>query len=170
MRGSFLHSVSKMLSARTLGAINRCMAFASKSNFENLQNYFQIFPIRTGSQEKQVQIWIETTDTVGEYILALRVKEQGIPLEIFPEDIERLIYGYLRDENQIRIQMKLPDAFPIRSPSFKLLSSTKSSTEIQNIVHQMNCDLNVDYSPALAIEKTALILIVRILEAIKYNV
>lgn len=151
------------------------MVFASKSNFENLQNYFQIFPIRTGSQEKQVQIWIEPTETVGEYILALRVKEQNlaetqsIPLEIFPEDIERLIYGYLRDENQIRIQMKLPDAFPIRSPSFKLLSSTKSSTEIQSIVHQMNCDLNVDYSPALAIEKTALILIVRILEAIKYN-
>jgi len=163
-----------MLNARTQRSLMRCMEFASKTSFENLESYFQIAPIQSGFQEKRVKIWFEPTDFLGEYILVLSTTEQNlaekmcIPLEIFPEDIERLIYGYLKSSNEIRIQMTTPDMFPIRSVSFKLLSAKKEATQIQTIVHQMNCDLNVDYSPALAIEKTCLILISRILEAIKY--
>jgi hypothetical protein len=150
------------------------MEFASTSNFENLERYFQISPIQTDFQEKQMKIWFEPTDFLGQYILVLRTTEQNlaekgrVPLEIFPEDIERLIYGYLKTSHEIRIQMTTPELFPIRSVSFKLLSSTKEATQIQTIVHQMNCDLNGDYSPALAIEKTCLILISRILKAINY--
>lgn len=163
-----------MLSVKTQRALMRCMEFASKSHFENLENYFQISPTQTDAQEKRVQIWFEPTDFLGQYILVLRIKEQnlaetvGVPLEIFPEDIERLIYGYLKGSNEIRIRMTTPDLFPIRSVSFKLLSATHAATQIQIIVHQINCDLNVDYSPALAIEKTILILISRILESINY--
>ena len=163
-----------MLSVRTQRALMRCMEFASKSDFYNLETYFQISPTQTDAQQKSVKIWFEPTDFLGQYVLVLRVKEQnlgekvGVPLEIFPEDIERLIYGYLKGSNEIRILMTTPDLFPIRSVSFQLLSATHSATQIQSIVHQMNCDLNVDYSPALAIEKTILILISRILECIKY--
>lgn len=163
-----------MLSVRTQRTLMRCMEFASKSDFYNLETYFQISPTQTNSQEKRIHIWFEPTDILGEYILVLRIQEQNraeimnIPLEIFPEDIERHIYGYLKTSNEIRIQMKTPDLFPIRSVSFKLLSATHSASEIQTIVHQINCDLNVDYSPALAIEKTILILISRILVFIKY--
>ena len=150
------------------------MEFASKTDFRNLESYFQITPIQTGSQEKRVQIWFEPTEVVGQYILALDYTEQNlaekeaVPLLVFPEDIERIIYSYLRDQNQIRIKMTFPEAFNIRPLSFKLLSATKRITEIQAAVHQMNCDLNVEYSPALAIEKTVLIMIVRLLEVLPF--
>lgn len=163
-----------MLSVRTQRSLMRCMEFASNSGFSNLETYFQISPIQTNVQEKRIHSWFELTDILGHYILVLRVTEQnraeimGVPLELFPEDIERLIYGYLKSSNEIRIQMTTPDLFPIRPVFFKLLSATHSATQIQTIVHQINCDLNLNYSPALAIEKTILILLSRILVFIKY--
>lgn len=166
-----------MFSTNGLRTINRCLEFASKSDFRNLERYFQIPESSLNDQvETTLSIWMEPTDIIGQYYIVIhtrtahRAERGGVPLLVFPEDIERLIYGYFNDSNEIRIKMTLPQHFPIRAPNFKLVSSTRQSTEIHSIVGRMNCDLNVDYSPALAIEKTFLILLSRLLEVINYAV
>jgi hypothetical protein len=164
-----------MFSARTQKAIQRCLDFASKSDFQDLHTYFQIPEVvQKGYLETSMNIWMEPTDILGAYILVLHqvtahlADTTKVPLEAVPEDIERLIYGFFVDSNTIRIQMELPNEFPIRPPKFTLLTATKEDTKIQKVTQQMNCDLCVDYSPALAVEKTLLILVSRILSKLKY--
>jgi len=164
-----------MLSARTQKAIQRCLSFASQSNFQDLHTYFQIPEVvQKGQLETSMSIWIEPTDILGVYIVVLHqvtahiADNEKVPLELFPEDIERLIYEFFVESNTIRIQMELPNDFPLRPPKFTLLTATKGGTKIQKVTHQLNCDLYSEYSPALAIEKTLLILLSRILNKLKY--
>ena len=164
-----------MISARTQKAIHRCLSFASKSEFQDLHTYFQIPEvIQKDHLETSMSIWMEPTDILGSYILVLHqvtahlADTKKVPLETLPEDIERLIYGFFMDSNTIRIQMTLPNEFPIRPPQFTLLTATKGGTKIQQVTQQLNCDLSFDYSPALAIEKTLLILLSRLLNKLEY--
>lgn len=164
-----------MLSVRTQKAIQRCLSFASKSDFQDLHTYFQIPEVvQKDYLETSLNIWIEPTDILGCYILVLHqvtshlADAEKVPLEVLPEDIERLIYGFFVDSNTIRIQMELTNDFPIRPPKFTLLTATKGGTKIQKVTHQMNCDLYSEYSPALAIEKTLLILLSRLLNKLEY--
>jgi hypothetical protein len=164
-----------MLSVRTQKAIQRCLSFASKSDFQDLHTYFQIPEvIQKDHLETSLNIWIEPTDILGVYILVLHqvtahlADAAKVPLKAVPEDIERLIYGFFVESNTIRIQMELTNDFPIRPPKFTLLTATKGGTKIQKVTHQMNCDLYSEYSPALAIEKTLLILLSRLLNKLEY--
>lgn len=116
---------------------------------------------------------MEPTDILGTYIVILQRTSQHtaefkkVPLTILPFDIEKLLYGFLSHSNTIRMKMILPNDFPIRPPRFDLLSATRKEPSIQKEVAAFNCDLAVDYSPALAVEKTLLILLTRILAVLE---
>lgn len=163
------------MNARQLRTLSRTLEFASKSNFERIEEFFQI-PSRVVENqiEKRLNLWMEPTDEIGKYIFVLQRTEmslaerEGVALEKLPEDIERLIYGYLKSKNTIRIEIILPHRFPILAPKFKLLSATNGEGTIQRILHRIHCDMDVEYSPALAIQGTLLILLSRILRELQY--
>lgn len=168
-------SKQKMHSPNTLRIMNRCMEFISASNFERIHEHFQIPSVQ---QDENVlttlNIWMEPTDFVGQYILVIQKKTQSlaeknsVPMNLFPREIERLIYGYLRDENTIRIEMKIPPLFPFRPPHFKLLSATQHTDTLTKIIGQLNCDMSSDFSPASGIRGTLLTLLSNLLQGMNY--
>lgn len=160
-----------MLNARELRTLTRTMEFASKSDFKNLEEHFHIPSVsKQGGIEMKMSIWMEPTTSIDEYILVIQRSEQslceaqGVPLEKIPEDVERIIYGFLKGSTTIRIRITLQYPFPHQPPYFKLVSSTKDAVPLYRIANRMNYDLLSCYSPALAVEKTVLILISRIFE------
>lgn len=164
-----------MYSPSTLRIINRNMEFASNKNFERIHEHYQIPSLQQdGYITTTLNVWIEPTDSVGEYILVIQKnteslsEKNNISMSIFPRDIERLVYSYLSDRNTIKIHIKIPSLFPFRAPHFKLVSATQKTDSLQKIIHQMNCDTSTDHSPASSIEKLVLILLSRILEGLNY--
>lgn len=164
-----------MHSQSTLRIMNRCMEFISATNFERIHEHFQIPSVQQDDFVlTTLNIWMEPTDSVGEYVLVIQKKTQSlaqknsVPMNLFPREIERLIYGYLRDENTIRIEMKVPPLFPFRPPHFKLLSANKQTDTLTRIIGQLNCDMSSDFSPASGIRCTLLTLLSNILQGMNY--
>jgi hypothetical protein len=96
------------------------------------------------------------------------MEHQEIHLDPVCDDIERLIYSYLKDSLSLTVLMDFRNNWPFWSPKMKLIKISKDTHDLNSVVQRFNCDLSADWSPALGFDKTLLLLLSRILEATKY--
>ena len=150
------------------------MEFASSVDYHNLEEVFLIpTPVQQDQAEIKTSIWIEPSNSAREFTFVLErnvqslAEKKRISIKQLPVEMERLIYGYLKSSNTIRIKMILPDSFPLQSPRFELESAIHKSSQLQTMIETLNCQLRVSNSPAHSVKSLLLILVSRILEEIE---
>ena len=142
------------------------------------QHLEQVFDIPSSkalpSVTKSLNVSVIPSDQIG--LLDIRIaysecstlEAEGWQLLDVCEDIEREIYSYLRHTVKLTIEVDFRDHWPYWAPKIKLIHSSNDSEHLTRLVHQFNCDLRTEWSPALGFDKTMLMLLSRILEELKY--
>lgn len=84
------------------------------------------------------------------------------------KDTQGIIYSFLRDTFRVTIELDFRDHWPFWAPKIKVTHTNNNNYNIDMLVKRFNCDLRAGWSPALGFEKTVLMLLTLILEAIHY--
>ncbi len=142
------------------------------------QHLEQVFDIPSSkdlhSISKNINVFIEPSDELGLITIKLRYKECSLlekrnwQLMDTCEDVERLIYSYLKESFTITIEMDFRENWPYWAPRIKVTDIKNDTYQIVPLIRLFNCDLRTEWSPALGFEKTLLMLLSRILEQIHY--
>ncbi len=142
------------------------------------QHLEQLFDIPSSKElpsiSKNINVFIEPSDQLGLITIQLTYREcstlekQGWQLMDTCQDVERLIYSYLKDSLTITVEMDFRENWPYWAPRIKVTDMKNDTYQIIPLVRSFNCDLRTEWSPALGFEKTLLMLLSRVLEKIQY--
>lgn len=155
-------------------AFQRMMQPFEKFNGIHIEQAFDI-PSSKDLPTTQKRICVKFGDLtqVGHLDLAIYHQERSLlesqraQLLDVPEDLERLIYSYLKETITLKLQVDFTRC-PFRAPKVSVVECSHPSIDIYTLVERFNCDACHDWSPALGIDKSLLILLSRILELIGY--
>jgi hypothetical protein len=141
----------------------------------HLEQIFDIPSIKVlPSLAKSIHVIVVPSDELGLLTLEVTYKERstlehdGWQLMDTCKDIQGVIYSYLQDTLKVTIQMDFRERWPIWAPKLKVTHCSDDRYKITPVVNQFHCDLRAEWSPALGFDKALLMLLSRILEAIKY--
>lgn len=130
----------------------------------------KVLPTRTKSIRLQIDesANLQRVPVTVYYRDICRLESGRWQIPAVPEEIEDLIYSYLRDKVTIRFEIEIANRFPYRAPKVKVTECSNPNYDIYTLVEKFNCEAQDSWSPALGLDKTLLILFSQILELIGY--
>jgi hypothetical protein len=156
-------------------AFNRMMERFRHHGTSHLEQVFDIPSSKVLSTlTKLINLQITETSQLGvleftfKYMELSTLQYQGWKLMDMCEDMERLVYSYLKDVLVLKFQIDFSNRFPFRAPKVTITFCSNPRYDIYTVTEQFNCDTFHDWSPALGIDLTTLCFLNRVLEAIKY--
>ncbi len=146
--------------------------------FVGTEHLEQVFDIPSSkdlpSISKNINVFVEPSEQLGLITVKLQYKEcsilekQNWQLVDTCQDVQGLIYSYLKDTLTITMEMDFRENWPYWAPRIRTADIQNDIYQIVPVVRAFNCDLRTEWSPALGFEKTLLMLLSRILEQIHY--